>query len=376
MTPIDLAVRALIERRGPIPFYEVVAAALYDPADGFYASGGRAGRRGDFLTSPEVGPLFGAVVARALDTWWRAVGEPSVFVVVEAGAGPGSLARSVLHAGPDCAGALRYVLVESSAAQRASHAERLALDDPSAAFASVPEPDDEHVVARPIGPIVVSLPELPRLPGPCIVVANELLDNLPFGLAERRPEGWAEVFVGVDGPALAEVLLPLDGAAATMLDGLAPTAAVGARVPLQRAAAVWLRDALGLAGPEGRLVVLDYARSTADLAARPWGDWVRTYRRHDRGGSPLERLGEQDITCEVAVDQLTPAPTSNRSQAAWLHAHGIEALVEEGRRTWQERAAIGDLAAVRARSRVTEAEALVDPEGLGAFRVLEWGASS
>jgi SAM-dependent MidA family methyltransferase len=240
----------------------------------------------------------------------------------------------------------------------------------------VPEPDDEHVVARPIGPIVVSLPELPRLPGPCIVVANELLDNLPFGLAERRPEGWAEVFVGVDGPALAEVLLPLDGAAATMLDGLAPTAAVGARVPLQRAAAVWLRDALGLAGPEGRLVVLDYARSTADLAARPWGDWVRTYRRHDRGGSPLERLGEQDITCEVAVDQLTPAPTSNRSQAAWLHAHGIEALVEEGRRTWQERAAIGDLAAVRARSRVTEAEALVDPEGLGAFRVLEWGASS
>ena len=46
--------------------------------------------------------------------------------------------------------------------------------------------------------------------------------------------------------------------------------------------------------------------------------------------------------------------------------------MEEGRAIWRERAAIGDLEAVRARSRVTEAEALLDPAGLGAFRVLEW----
>ena len=54
-------------------------------------------------------------------------------------------------------------------------------------------------------------------------------------------------------------------------------------------------------------------------------------------------------------------------------AHGIEALVDEGRRTWQERAHLGDLEAVRGRSRVTEAEALLDLTGLGAFQVLEWG---
>lgn len=61
MTPADSALRATIERRGPVGFDVLMETALYDPAGGFYASGGSAGRGGDFITSPEVGPLFGAV---------------------------------------------------------------------------------------------------------------------------------------------------------------------------------------------------------------------------------------------------------------------------------------------------------------------------
>ena len=46
-------------------FDHYVDRCLYDPTDGFYATRGEAGgSRGDFVTSPEVGPLFGAVVAR------------------------------------------------------------------------------------------------------------------------------------------------------------------------------------------------------------------------------------------------------------------------------------------------------------------------
>jgi len=82
----------------------------------------------------------------------------------------------------------------------------------------------------------------------------------------------------------------------------------------------------------------------------------------------------QDITCEVAIDQLAAVREPDRvsAQAAFLRVHGIDLLVEEGRRVWRERAAVGDLEAVRARSRVRESEALLDPSGLGAFRVLEW----
>jgi hypothetical protein len=46
--------------------------------------------------------------------------------------------------------------------------------------------------------------------------------------------------------------------------------------------------------------------------------------------------------------------------------------VGEARDAWQARAHIGDLEALKHRSRLTEAQALTDPSGLGAFRVLEW----
>ena len=104
---------------------------------------------------------------------------------------------------------------------------------------------------------------------------------------------------------------------------------------------------------------------------RPWSEWLRTYRGHQRGGAPLEHPGEQDVTCEVAVDQLVP-PSSDTSQAEWLRAHGVDELVDAARAAWKERAHIGDLEALRHRSRVNEADALLDPNGLGDFRVLEW----
>jgi SAM-dependent MidA family methyltransferase len=357
LNQLEQRVADAIRRRGPVPFAEVMELALYDPELGFYASHGSAGRRGDFITSPEVGPLFGAVVARALDTWWREAGSPDPFVVVEAGAGAGTLARSVLAAIPACAPALRYVLVERSARLRERHGEYLALESSAHAFApDREEDDDDHgVVDLPTGPIAISLSELPRV-AVDVVLANELLDNLPVDLLERSDDRTCEVRVGLDGDHLIEVLVPTE------------LSIVTGREPVQTAAARWVYDARALGG---RVVVLDYADTTSSMAARPWTEWLRTYREHQRGTDPLTDLGRQDITCEVAVDQL-PAPTSNSAQSDWLRAHGLDDLVEEGRRIWAERASIGDLEAIRARSRISEAEALTDPTGLGAFRVLEW----
>jgi SAM-dependent MidA family methyltransferase len=227
----------------------------------------------------------------------------------------------------------------------------------------------------------VSLAALPRVVGPAVVLANELLDNLPFALAERRDGGWREVRVDLDpiGRAagtthLVERLVPLVADRAAALDRLVPHAPDGARAPLQAAAQEWLREALAVAGSGGRVVVIDYAATTASLAGRPQAEWLRTYRAHARGGGPLDHLGGQDVTCEVATDQLALVrpPAHDTGQADWLHSHGLDELVAEGRRIWTERAHLGDLAALTARSRVAEAEALVDPAGLGGFRVLEW----
>ena len=221
---------------------------------------------------------------------------------------------------------------------------------------------------------MVSLPELPAVEVTGVVLANELLDNLAFGLVERSASGWLEVRVGADDRGeLREVLVPCPSHDEALAGRLAPDAAVGSRLPVQRQGVDWVGRALS--GIErGRLVVVDYADHAPHMAARPWSEWVRTYRSHARGGSPLRALGTQDITCEVELDQLASVhrPGAVRSQAEFLTEHGIDELVDEGRQVWRERAHLGDLEAIRARSRVREAEALVDPSGLGGFRVLEW----
>ncbi|HEX8770358.1 MAG TPA: SAM-dependent methyltransferase, partial [Acidimicrobiales bacterium] len=324
-----------------IRFDRFMELALYHPATGFYArAGGPAGRR-DFLTSPGAGPLFGAVLARALDRWWRELGAPETLHVVEAGAGDGSLARAVLRAEPACLPALEYTAVERSESLRRLHP-----------------------------PEVTSAAEMPAGKQDGVVLANELLDNLPFRLLERAapgrtgdtfrdipPEsvtssglgraglgwaglGWAEVFVDGDGR---EATLPADAEAAAEAERLAPDAPTGSRIPLQHQAAGWLRAARASLR-RGRVVVIDYAdERTADFATTPWRDWLRTYRSNGPGTAPTDHPGRQDITCEVAIDQLAAVapPTTNRSQTEFLDAHGINDLAAEARHEWQARAHIG-----------------------------------
>ncbi len=316
-----------LSERLPLRFDAYQQAALYDPDHGFYGAGrGRAGGRGgDFLTSSEVGPLFGAVLARYIDGVWTLLGSPRHFTVVEVGAGRGTLARSILAAQPQSEP--DYVAVEVSAALRAEH---------------------------PAG--VTSLAELPSRPfGAGVVIANELLDNLAVRLVELGGEVW----IGPDGEELrpSELALPISG-----------------RVPVAEAAADWVDQARRVVS-EGSVLVFDYGvQSTAELAQRPWQEWLRTYRDHERGDPPWFGPGTQDITCEVPFDQL-PVARSLVRQAQWLADHGIDALVEDGRRVWAERAQVGDLESLRARSRIREAEALTDATGLGAFWVAEWDPS-
>jgi SAM-dependent MidA family methyltransferase len=374
MTVVE-AVAERVARFGSLRFDEFVELALYHQPDGFFAGGGGAGRAGaDFLTSPEVGPLFGAVVANYLDAVWVDLGRPDPFVVVEAAAGRGALAIAVLAAAPECARALRYVLVERSEVLRARQSEHLPLGAPFEILG--PSVDPEDPVPSPTegtGPLLCSLEELPSEPVDGVVLANELLDNVPFRLFERVAGTWHEVRVTLDGDQLVELLVVAEADVTARLSALAPDAVDGARVPLQQGAVDWLADALGVVR-DGAVLVVDYADTTPSLAARPQAEWLRTYVHHGRGDGPLEQPGRQDVTCEVAVDQLARlrAPSSSTTQADWLRQHGIESLVDDGRRRWEAGAATGDLAALAGRSRVREAEALTDPSGLGAFTVLEW----
>src|SRR5207244_3070459 len=106
--------------------------------------------------------------------------EPDPYLVIEAGAGRGRLARDVLAAAPACAPALRYVLVERSPALRAEQRELLKVEPFEDALGPVVRTDDDAPVpVTGMGPIVTALDELPAVPLDGVVLANELLDNLP-----------------------------------------------------------------------------------------------------------------------------------------------------------------------------------------------------
>lgn len=323
---------------GSLPFSDFMAIALYGE-EGFYTQGGRAGRRGDFITSAEVGPLFGTVLAHAIDDVWRRCGQPDNFTIVEVGAGPGTLARSIVAAQPQCLVNGAYVAVEVSPTQRTMH------------------PDS-----------VVSVSEMPTSIEHGVIIANELLDNLPFDLWVYD-NGWRQAHV-VDTPqGFSEVLR-----SAAIPSVLPSRVTHGSRAPIHTHAVQWLSQALATL-KKGSIFCIDYCTpTTAEVASMPWREWLRTYTQHQRGSHYLRDAGDQDITTQVCIDQLVRVkePDSVRSQSQFLQLWGITEMVEEGKRAWEESASAPTLAAIKMRSRISEAEALLDMSGLGAFTVLEW----
>src|SRR5262249_3684882 len=225
-----------IRREGPVPFDRYVDAALYDEDGGFFALGGGAGRAGrDFVTSPEVGALFGALVARVLDRAWLALGGPEPFLAGDAAAGRGRLAADVLRARPESVRALRYVLVERSATLRVAQRDLLTLEPADRALGPAvrDEPDEAPRPVEGIGPIVTSLPELPALElHTGAPAANGALDTLPSRSVGRVNGTGKEVGVGSGARALVEVVVPASPEVAAAADDVAAGAAIPERARL------------------------------------------------------------------------------------------------------------------------------------------------
>jgi SAM-dependent MidA family methyltransferase len=208
---------------------------------------------------------------------------------------------------------------------------------------------------------------MPDSPITGVILANELLDNLPFRLFVFDGS-WKEAFVSqAFSGQFVEVLHTPD----VVPSCLPQTAPLGSRAPIQDPAASWVRNSLSKIA-QGRLLLFDYcSMSTSDIALTPWREWLRTYRDQGRGTHYLSDPGSQDITTQVMLDQLPTGFTSS-TQAEFLKQWGIDDLVSEGNAYWENMKHAPDVAAMKMRSRSTEELSITDVLSLGNFQSLLW----
>jgi len=339
-----------IATTGPMPFEVFMEVCLYDEAGGYFAAGPvRSSEEGDFLTSPEVSPWFGRMIGRFAAELFDELGGPADFRVVEVAAGTGSLVAPLRRELPD---GIAVDVIEASAAARATLTDLVGEEHVHAGMGAV----DRGFVG--------------------LIVANELMDNLPVALAVRVDDGWEERWVGHDDAGFHLVAAPCRPEVAAWCDRHAGSVAAGGIVEVQLAAGEWLRAALDRLG-RGAVVLIDYGGTSDELARRRAGGTLRTYRRHHLGPDPLLEPGSVDITVDVdfgalvAVADEMGATTELMTQAEFLERLGLREVIEDLRRVERSLAAEGDaMDRLRVRSEAVNAETLLHPRGLGDFRVL------
>ncbi len=336
----ERSIRHAIAERGPVSFAEFMELALYG-SGGFYEDP-PVGERGHFVTSPHVHVVFGILVGRAVRECLETMDEAGTPSVVEVGAGDGTLI-GLLRAAVGEEGR-RFVAVDRSGGARRAIASR-------------------HPDVR----VAASLEELDqRVEG--VVIANELLDNLPFRWIRRDEAGdLQEALVDADGGRLVPVWRPFPPEDREGLEAVPSELAPGADAVLPEGA-VHFVERLGRMLRRGYAVLIDYAAGA--------GAGIHGYRGQRVVEDVLHRPGSADVTAGVDFGVL-----ERRAEALGLHSFGTisqrDALMALGFERWAEHERRrqreaqdrrSGREAVEAWSGRNAAAALVDPAGLGRLR--------
>ena len=307
---IDKAIHAA---GGWIDFADFMSLALYAPGLGYYSAGAvKLGAAGDFVTAPEMTPLFARTLARPVaDTLvaLRAEGPQ----VLELGAGTGRLARDLLLAlaERDVVPA-RYRILEVSPDLRARQ---------EALLASLPES------------LRMRVEWCERWPESFCgaLVANEVLDALPVHrVGWRGAGGWVETGVALEGGRWEPAERPLHN---PRLRERLPYPD-GWPVPYDTEISLAATDLVATVGQTlraGRAWFIDYGFPSRELYhPQRAGGTLMCHIRHHAHPDPLVFPGLQDITAHVdftAVAQAAIAAglgvESYGSMASWLIAEGI-----------------------------------------------------
>lgn len=297
-----------IRKEGPLSFHDFMEMCLYYPGCGYYTSEkDKTGKNGDYYTSPDISPVFGAVIARQLEEMWEITGKKE-FTVVEYGAGSGKLCCDILSClknKPAFYECLTYYIIEKNPALSQKEKKYL--------------PDKVKWID--------SIRDIPPVTG-CIL-SNELVDNFSVHrvvMADRL----MEVFVTYK-EGFAELLQPADRPLVNYLDELHVSLPKGFKTEINLEATEWVKE-IATRLHKGYVITIDYGYPATELYCnRRNGGTLMCYYQHTTSDQLYDHIGEQDITSHVNFSALSHWGLKHRlepcgfiSQAAFLVSLGLE----------------------------------------------------
>ena len=299
MTELEEKLLRQLPAEQAITFRDFMQAALYDEEFGYY---NRArlpiGATGDYYTSSNVHPVFGALLAQAFVGLWRQLedGDEEPFTLLEMGAGTGQLAHDILTALRDEHAAMfarvRYLILEQSPVMRMRQQEKLREFLACISWREIGDLELEPVIG--------------------IAFANELVDAMPVHRLRFQQGEIEELFVvrtaakatgensrlalSWRAPSKPELRHYIDRAGIRFVDQQS--------IEINLDAIAWLQR-LSRAMRRGFLVTIDYGDAAEHLYAPDRRDGtLRCFTRHTVNDALLERVGEQDITASVNFSAL------------------------------------------------------------------------
>lgn len=300
-----------------LPFVEFMHHALYAPCEGYYSSGlQKLGKQGDFVTAPELTPLFGKTLANQCQQIMMTLKSPSI---LEFGAGTGALCVALLeqlealHCLPEA-----YYILEVSADLRARQQELVKQAIP-------------HLADK-----VIWLDNWPQNPFTGVVLANEVLDAMPVHRFMHTEQGILESFVHLnEQQQLSEVFKPCDNQ--RLLDYIQDRLDLESTPYLSEVNLFiddWIKNIYGMM-QQGVVLLIDYGfpRHEYYHPDRSQGTLMCHYQ-HRSHAEPLLHPGEQDITAHVDFTHVAEAGqqagfhvAGYTNQASFLLANGLLSLI-------------------------------------------------
>ena len=310
----------IVDAGGAITFEKFMALALYAPGLGYYVAGAhKLGEAGDFITAPQLSPLFSRSLAQQIGEALASLGQGDL---LEAGGGSGVMARDILLAleAQQCL-PRHYYILEVSPDLRQRQQQTLEQGAP-------------HLLDR-----VTWLDNLPEPGFSGVVIGNEVLDAMPVHLIDKTEQGWRERYVGWDGeafiwrqgplscPQLEEQIRHLESELGTnhFINGYT--------TEINLAASGWIHS-IGAMMERGVALLIDYGFPQHEYyhPERTVGTLMCHYR-HRAHDDPLILAGLQDITAHVDFTAIAQAGVDSgmavlgyTSQAYFLLANGLTEL--------------------------------------------------